>query len=147
LTPSNRRSRVVLVVGGLALAGCGTPDPPASQCVAIKTDCNPFYVPTYANVFAMTLMQTCAAGTGTCHSDDARKGGLYFVDSALAYQLLLGMGPDKRARVLPNNPGCSILAQRLESTVPNFRMPPGAGLTPPELCAVVQWMANGAPQF
>jgi len=133
---------------GLLLASCGDGgDPPGLVCVPINTACMPLYPPTFSNIFSKTLSQTCAQGTGTCHTDDSRKAGLYFVDSAMSYDLLLGMGPDRRARVLPNDPGCSILAERLESTDPNFRMPPGVGLSAPELCSFVQWMANGAPQF
>jgi hypothetical protein len=136
----------VLLGSAIALPACSNPtEPPAPQCVTLNPDCAPLFdPPTYSLIFSNIFHPTCAT-PGTCHAPPAPKGpGLSFVDQAESYQLLLGtMGG--RARVLPDNPGCSILAERLESKDPAFRMPPGSGLTDAELCAVVKWLVAGAP--
>jgi hypothetical protein len=138
---------VGLVVCG-ALSNCASAKEPAQTipvCVTLNTACQPLYQPaTYATIYANTFSRSCAIGSGTCHSEDAKKGGLFFKDPLQAYDLLLGHS-DGRARVLPEDPGCSILAQRLESTDRNFRMPPGDGLAAAELCDIVQWLGAGAP--
>jgi hypothetical protein len=72
-------------------------------------------------------------------------GGLFFQDPAQAYQLLIGV-TDGRTRVLRDNPGCSSLAERLESRDPRFQMPPGSRLLDAELCTVMKWLAAGAPE-
>ncbi len=133
------------LVCAIGLAHCSDPADPVSSCVTLKTDCMPLHdPPTFATIYSQLFQPNCATGMGTCHTPDAAKKGLYFQDPAQAYQLLLGM-TDGRARVLPSNPGCSILAQRLESNDPAFRMPPGSGLTDAQLCDVVKWLAAGAP--
>jgi cytochrome c551/c552 len=126
-----------------AVAGCaGDPGP---SCVVVKTDCQPLYdPPTYTAIFDKIFQPTCASGRGTCHTSDAKMGGLFFQDSAQAYQLLLGK-TDGRARVIPDNPGCSLLAERLASSDPAFEMPPGARLSDAELCTVMKWLGAGAP--
>jgi hypothetical protein len=49
------------------------------------------------------------------------------------------------ARVSPGDISCGALIQRLESSDPARRMPPGpTPLTEPQRCAIRQWIANGA---
>jgi len=130
----------------LALASCSDPPKNDLPCVTLKTDCSPLYdPPTYPVIYAKTFQPTCATGMGTCHTADSRKGGLYFQDPAQAYQLLLGK-TDGRARILPNNPGCSILAERLFAEDRTLRMPPGGGLSDAELCDFAKWLTAGAPE-
>jgi hypothetical protein len=130
----------------VALASCSDPPPADLPCVTLKTDCMPLYdPPTYPTIYAKIFQPTCATGIGTCHTADSRKAGLYFQDASQAYQLLIGMA-DGRARVLPNNPGCSILAERLFSSDPAKRMPPGGGLSDAQLCDIAKWLAAGAPE-
>src|SRR5258705_2596194 len=105
------RAHAGLAFGACVVAVLSCGDPPKSDppCVTLKTDCQPFFdPPTYPTIYNKILQPTCATGTGTCHTPDSRKAGLYFQDAAQAYRLLIGM-EDGRARVLPNNPGCSIL--------------------------------------
>ncbi len=81
------------------LLGCGGPSAPPSACVEIKTSCQPLYEPaTYPILYEKLFQPTCASGVGTCHTADAKMGGLYFQSSAQAYQLLLGK-TDGRARI------------------------------------------------
>jgi hypothetical protein len=130
----------------LTAAGCGSDPPPAPSCVTLRTECNPLYLPpSFTKIFTNTLQQRCAAGMGTCHTADVGMGGLAFVDEASSYDLLLGK-TDGKPRVLPNDPGCGILAQRLKSTDPNFRMPKGDGLSDAELCDFELWLTAGAPR-
>jgi len=54
---------------------------------------------------------------------------------------------DGRKRVLPGDPSCSILMERLEVNDANLRMPPGpTPLSAGERCDFVQWIMNGAPR-
>lgn len=139
-----------LIASAMAAASCSSPDPdPSPACATLNTSCQALYdPPSYTTIYTKIFQPTCAAGTGTCHTSDAgaRRGGLFFEDQVQAYQLLLGK-TDGKARVLPANPGCSILAQRIVSKDPAFRMPPGSqGLLDGEICTIVKWLAAGAPE-
>lgn len=69
-----------------------------------------------------------------------------FEDEQQSYDLLLGH-VDGRARVIPGDPGCSILVERLEVDSSTLRMPPGpTPLTAGERCNFVRWIADGAPR-
>ena len=130
----------------LALASCSDPPKNDLPCVALNANCAPFFdPPTYSAIYTQIFQTTCATGTGTCHTADSRKGGLYFQDPMQAYALLMGTS-DGRARILPNNPGCSILAERLFAMDPAVRMPPGGGLSDAELCDFAKWLTAGAPE-
>jgi hypothetical protein len=130
----------------VAIVACGPSEPPAPACVAnLSLACQPIYdPPVYQTIFDKTFHPTCASGSGTCHTSDAKMGGLVFEDADAAYALLLGQ-TDGRKRVIPYDPSCSLIMERLESTDPTFHMPPGdTSLLPSELCAIAQWIANGA---
>src|SRR5262249_19996875 len=130
---SRNMRRGVHVAIAVLFVACGHPADPGPACVDLSVACRPLHdPPTYSVIYSTIFQPTCAAGLSTCHSPDAKKAGLFFEDPAQAYRLLLGMA-DGRARVLPNDPGCSLLAERVESKDPNFRMPPGTGLMPAEL--------------
>jgi hypothetical protein len=113
----------------------------------LALDCAPSYDPaTYDKIYDNVLGPTCGStATGSqCHGKDGGKAGLFLDQPDKAYDFLMGKA-DGRARVLPGNPECSILAQRLESTDPAFRMPVGgAPLSPGDRCAIRQWIAQGA---
>jgi hypothetical protein len=71
-------------------------------------------------------------------------GGLVFEDADASYALLLGETDGKR-RVVPGDPGCSLLLERLTSDDPNVHMPPGpTSILPGEQCDIVQWISAGA---
>jgi hypothetical protein len=131
----------------VAIGSCSSNDPPAQPaCVTgLSLDCKPLYEPpTYQAIFDHTFHPTCAAGSGTCHTADAAKAGLVFADADHAYALLLGTDGG-RPRVVPGDPACSLIMERLDSTDPSFHMPPGSiSLSAAELCAIAQWIAQGA---
>ena len=111
----------------------------------ITTICDPLYLPTtFDNVLEKTLVPKCAIGGSSCHGVEGAKGGLVFDLSAPddAWTALVEP-PDIAPRVLPNDPACSSLIERLHSTDPVYQMPPGTPLTEPERCAVILWIANG----
>ena len=122
------------------LCGCGG-DP--EVCLpALPEDCNLLFEPSYDVLYKQFFSKTC--NEAGCHDTKTAQAGLSFADHDEAYKLLLGDGPDGRARVLPGNPECSLLMRRLESSDPQFRMPPGGGALPGARCAVQQWIAKGA---
>ena len=125
---------VCLVVG---LAGCPAEEPPA--CTTVELDCNPQYVPTFDNVYANTLKMDCGSERGACHARGG-KGGLSLADPETAHAQLLVAG-----RVKPGDPACSEIVVRTHETGTDYEMPPGAPLAPAEQCALVQWIAAGAP--
>jgi hypothetical protein len=143
-----------ILIIALVASACGSGDDddddnPSTCLETLDLACSPAYEPTYDAIFDNLLSKTCgAASTGSvCHygpSPDDAQAGLALSDREDAYRNLLGTSGG-RARVIPKDPECSILVQRIESNDPAFRMPVGrAPLTPAERCAVRQWIANGA---
>jgi hypothetical protein len=71
-------------------------------------------------------------------------GGLVFQDPDTAYALLLGT-QGSHPRVMRGNPSCSLIVEKLESTDPAFRMPPGPTPLPEAArCDIELWIAQGA---
>jgi hypothetical protein len=113
---------------------------------SLALDCQPSIEPTYDSIYRDVLLTTCGSPTSgkSCHGPDGNQGGLVLSDHDRAYDLLLGHVKGS-ARVLPKDPKCSILVERLESKDKNFRMPRGMNALPAgQRCAVEQWIANGA---
>lgn len=132
------------------LVSCSTPDEPAPglACVeGLTPECSPLYTPPdFTTLYTKILHPSCATGLGTCHTTAGSKAGLVFEDEDESYGLLLGQ-IDGRKRVLPGDPGCSILMERLEVKNEDLRMPPGPlPLSEGERCDFVQWIVNGAPR-
>jgi len=119
------------------LAACPS-DPPPS-CITVDTACAPLYAPTFANVYTMTLKTTCGSALSSCHSAVGHQGGMSFQDEQHAFDALLA------GRVMPGNPGCSKMIVRTDSPGAGYQMPPGDALSEPERCALIQWVAAGAP--
>jgi hypothetical protein len=143
---------IVACLGWLALTciACGddTGGAPQDASVCLSTlprACTPLYRPTFDNIFANRLGMTCGASStgGSCHAAKGAMAGLVLETKDAAYDALLGAGGG-RQRVIPGDPECSLLVQRLESNNPGFSMPPGAKLSADERCAIEQWIANGA---
>lgn len=107
--------------------------------------CDLAFAPTYDAFYDNLLNRTCgASSTGSsCHGPDGGMAGLYLHDREMAYDYLLGR-VDDRARVIPDDPECSVLVHRIESTDPDFLMPPTARLSDGERCAIERWIATGA---
>ncbi len=120
-----------------ALAGCPSDEPPP-MCITVDTACAPLYTPTFANVYANTIRPSCGANNSSCHSASGMKGGLSFADEQTAYDGLLN------GRVTPGNAACSDFVVRTSSPGADYEMPPGASLSAPARCALLQWVQNGA---
>lgn len=125
------RALAILLV---LVIGCGEDE----TCLTVDEDCQPLYEPTFDEVFARTLAVKCGVPGGACHATEGGRGGLVLDDVDEAYARLLD------GRVVPGDPGCSLLVQRLESRQSGFAMPPGNQLDEAERCAISRWIADGA---
>lgn len=123
----------------VALAGCPSEPPPA--CTTVDVTCAPLYEPTFANVYANTLVDGCGSDRASCHSDRGRAGGMSFADPDSAYAALLDNG-----HVKPGDPSCSEMIVRVVGVGKDYQMPPGDPLDEAEACALVQWVQAGAPR-
>ncbi len=134
----------LLLVVALALGGC--PKTPPPECITVDTACGALYPPTFDNVYNKTLAPHCGSTNSSCHSA-AGPSTMSFADEATAYSdLLLPSKLDpKRDRVVPGDPACSLMIVRTDSPGADYQMPPGDPLPPEERCALVQWVAAGAP--
>lgn len=134
-----------VAVGGLFLAACGAQDP--GECLlAQSTDCDVIFAPTYTNIFQQSLRASCGGPGVSCHGNEGRMAGLAFVTEQESYDLLLGHVGD-RPRVVAGDPDASLLLQRLECSAPLRRMPLNSEPLPATVrCAIVQWIAAGAPR-
>jgi hypothetical protein len=127
----------------MAAASCADDD---ACLAALPVDCTASLDPTYDVLYDSVLSRSCGAGGGadSCHGQQGMRGGLGLFDADAAYAALLGK-PNGRERVLPGDPKCSILMQRLESSDPNFRMPLRGDRLPAGVrCAIQTWIENGA---
>jgi hypothetical protein len=155
MTMSTRRARVAASIALLALYACEEVDGAAdagsdasTDCLApLDLDCSPSYHPTFEQIHQRLIQSQCGVtgASGGCHGPESEgQGGLVLDDPDVAYEELLGIS-DGRARVVPGDPECSILVQRIESNDPSFRMPSRAARLPEGVrCAIRQWIANGA---
>jgi hypothetical protein len=130
--------RLAWIAAAVALGACGSDELP---CVDVDLTCQPLYEPTFDQVFANTLAPKCGTAGSACHSRDGHKAGLVLDDIDLAYQLLVDGG-----RVEPGAPSCSTLVARVYAASSKQRMPPGRTLADAERCALLQWVAAGAPR-
>jgi hypothetical protein len=136
--------RWCFVALGALLAGCAKDPPPA--CIHVDTTCAPGYTPDFDHVYKNTIQPTCAQSSG-CHSASGHAGNLDMSSEALAYSNLMQPShlDPKRMRVVPGDASCSLIVVRTDSPGADYQMPPGMALPEPERCAVLQWVACGAP--
>jgi hypothetical protein len=127
---------LAVVLAAWPLAAC-MQDPPPS-CIDVDTGCAPLYVPTFDNIYNMTLRNTCGSARASCHSAAGQSGGMSFEDESHAYTALLN------GRVMAGNPGCSKMVVRTSSPGASYQMPPGDPLGEAERCALIQWVQAGA---
>lgn len=127
---------LVAALAGM-LAGCAADPPPA--CITIDATCAPLYAPTFDNIYSMTLRDTCGSQNSSCHSAVGMQGGMSFQDQQHAFEAL------RAGRVVPGNPACSKMVVRTDSPGAPYQMPPGDPLSEPARCALIQWIAAGAP--
>ena len=131
-------------------AGCGGSDNSvANKCLEPLGSCTPSFSPTYDNIYKQVLVKSCGNSSfgSQCHygpTSNLAQAGLVLSNENDAYDYLLG-NKDGRERVMPGNPECSLLVQRLESKDPSYRMPVGmAPLSEGQRCAIRQWIEQGA---
>ncbi|MDF2693423.1 MAG: hypothetical protein K0S65_1806 [Labilithrix sp.] len=137
---------LALLLSSFAIAsagGCSDPAPaadPAPVCIDAGVDesCTPAYEPTYDALYANTFQRSCAASGVSCHASTGKQGGVDFSDAEAAYASLT------KSKLVPGDPACSVLAQRIVSTNGQTRMPPGRSLSAGEQCAVLKWIKDGA---
>ena len=158
---STTHARIALFAVGAALAAgsaCGDDDDAnrdagrgdsgSGACLApLPLDCKPSFEPaSYDSIFANVLRPTCgSSASGTqCHGAEGKQAGLVLADRDEAYDSLLGK-LDGRPRVVPGDPECSVLIQRIESNERRFRMPLNSDPLDDGLrCAIRLWIAEGA---
>jgi hypothetical protein len=126
-----------------ACTGAGSGEACVTDAPGLAGSCAPLYTPTFDQIYTRTLVTTCAQPGSVCHSTAGVQGGLFFASEDSAYRLLLGED-GAPSRVTPGDPGCSTLIERLDASDPTQLMPPGAKLPDAELCAIVQWIQQGA---
>jgi hypothetical protein len=138
---------LVLALGGCTDSGDGEADADVPCVSGLTTSCAATYAPpTFDTIFTSIFQPNCAVGTGTCHTSDFAAGGIVFADESVAYGTLLG-ADGGTPYVLPDDPGCSTLMKRLESSDPSYHMPRGPSfLSAGDLCTIVQWIDEGAPR-
>ena len=129
------RLALALLLLGPALAGCG------DECVEIDLECTPQYEPTFDNIYNNTLSPRCGLPGTACHAAEGARGGLILDDPEVAYERLVEGG-----RVIPGDAACSEITRRIDPAGPGPRMPPGGMLDPGVVCAIEQWIENGAPR-
>ena len=127
------------VACAIALAGCPGGDEAPPKCITVDTACTPLYTPTFANVYNMTLRPSCGTQLSSCHAASNPQGGLSFGDEQAAYDGLMRGG-----RLVPGDAACSELIVRTSSPGTDYEMPPGAPLSAPTQCALIQWVQAGA---
>lgn len=132
-----RRAAALLAALALPLGGCGDD---TLTCVEVDLDCAPAYPPTFDNVFDMTLAPKCGL-SNVCHAGSNPRGGLDLSDRDTAYQQLVEAGGDL---VIPGDPSCSVMIERVFTTSSSLRMPRGTSLPDPEQCALALWVGGGA---
>ncbi|HKU39675.1 MAG TPA: c-type cytochrome domain-containing protein [Polyangiales bacterium] len=115
------------------------------SCVEnLPTTCTPAFTPAWAGVYQNVIMPSCGAAGTSCHGAEGKQGNLELSSSSGAYAALLGKD-GTRARVIPNDPSCSILMERVMSTDDTKRMPQGLpALSAAKICAIQQWIEQGA---
>jgi len=150
LSPSILRCALLLMAAWTGVACGGDDDQPAPQCVAaLPATCTPDLDPNFDSLYTSVLSQRCGSNDSgaNCHSKNANAhSDLKLTDASSAYQALLGEN-GHAPRVIPGDPHCSPLMERLETEDAARRMPYGENKLPAGLrCAIQQWIEKGAPR-
>jgi hypothetical protein len=114
------------------------------MCLArpASTDCQLTYEPTFDNVWTYTLSKTCAAPG--CHSGSTPTGNMALDNEDQAYANLRANGTNGQPRVIAGDVTCGNVVVRLNTKNEPYSMPRGTSLPSTDLCAIMQWIANGA---
>jgi hypothetical protein len=133
------------LLGVVAAAGCG---PAPLDCAQLERDtdggmltCAPLSPPTYDNVYDDVFDHYC--DKNSCHSGTHPRGGMNLEDPDTAFDALLVPGEH---RVIPGDPECSEVVERISTTDSDWHMPPGdeAQVPPETLCELALWIDMGA---
>jgi hypothetical protein len=130
-------------------SGCTNSLPTGPACITVQTDCQnmELYPPTFDNVYNNTLSVSCGSTNSSCHSSVNTPSGMSFVDEDTSYSELLEKSKlqPSQYRVVPGNPGCSVMIVRTDSPGEPYQMPIGNPLGASERCSLIEWVAMGAP--
>ena len=148
---TNTRRTIGVVLCQIALIACGAGDDSINATLAcvrdLDEDCEPSIPATFDSLYTNIVQVRCSVSgdSPSCHSAKSKQGGLDLSTPARAYDGLVGKTKDGRERVLPGDPECSTLMERVEADDDTLRMPRNeerlaAGLR----CAIQQWIAEGA---
>ncbi len=133
--------RALAAMVALAAAGCGGGDS-LPACVTVDPTCTPqLYLPTFDNVYTMTLQNSCGSQRSSCHAADGAAHLSMATETEAYVNLLAG-------RVTAGDPSCSELIVRVTSVGASYQMPQGpasSALTAGEQCSLIHWVAAGAP--
>ena len=126
------------------LVACGTADQTSGEgvsgpplTIALPMDCDALYPPDFETMYLTTVQPKCALGP--CHSAENGQGGLDLSSRDKTWTHFID-----EERVIPGYPDQSVLVARLQLENKARRMPPGDGLEQAEICAITQWIYNGA---
>lgn len=138
---ASRRAAAALLLAA-SLSACGGSE---NQCVPEPTtECSPDINTSFDAIHRSLITQRCGTSGNACHGPAGRQGNLVLADADAAYMALLGQD-GTNARVVPGDPGCSVLMQRIETADGKPRMPLGEPILPEGLrCAVRMWIEQGA---
>jgi len=150
--------RAAIAIVTLALAACGAGsgeglDPNGQPLSGGSGGGNlappvPGLAPTLASIQANVFSVNCAVPG--CHGGAGAQQGLR-LDPGFSAGSLINVASSQDAtlvRVIPGNPGGSLLIQKLEGTqTVGFQMPAGGPYLPQSTIDVIrQWIQDGAPQ-
>jgi hypothetical protein len=133
-------SYVIVSSSACSDPGSGPSEPPV-VCLDAGVDesCTPAYEPTWNAIYTNTFQRSCTLSGVSCHASTGKQAGVDLSDLEVGYSTIKG-------KVRPSDPACSILVNRVMSTTGKTRMPPGRSLSEGEQCAIIQWIAGGAPR-
>ena len=122
----------------LVMVACGD-EPTETTCPPVAAECAPQYEPVFDSVYINTIQRSCGVGANSCHGSSSAAGNLDLSSPMVAHEQLL-----EKNRVIPNDPACSVMVQRMNHSDSSLLMPPGSPLSPAEICAVQKWIEAGA---
>ena len=133
--------RAFVVMVALATPGCGGGDA-IPACVTVDPACTPqLYLPTFHNVYTMTLQTSCGSERSSCHAAAGAAHMSMATETEAYVNLLAGY-------VAAGDPSCSEMIVRVTSVGASYQMPKGpasSALTAGEQCSLIHWVAAGAP--
>ena len=148
---TNTRRFISVVLCHVALAACGSGGETGEAQLAcveeLDEECEPTIPVSFDSLYTNIVQTRCGiSGDGpSCHSAKTKEAGLDLSTAARAYDGLVGKQKDGKRRVLPGDPECSTLMERVEADDDTVRMPLDQERLPSGWrCAIQRWIAEGA---